>query len=572
MNSIVKLTTTLKHGGEYGLSGLDLFIGPNGSGKSTLIQSLEFLATGKITGVKQQDLPRFAPDTGLAVGVQLSGNVYLRRELVNGKTAIEFDPGYGDRTIAEKQDRLTSTFGSSYLLNLHEITALPAPEQKRRLLAICSTTLSQSDIQAILGEDNWNALKHLWKGDPDAFLAKARRSAHDNQVYYTQRCREVRQEIENTPDAELSPCIEELDEAKRVLHDLKGQQARYESTAKLRQRVQDLESKLAAPTPPNEDIKSLEEDVSSLQEALNELQVVGNREGIRQVLATGTCPLHSGVKCPYSMQDWRDRLANDDSNGEAIDLLHDEYVRAKAHLNAAKRAWDQYARDLEDQNLYQKIYAEVIDELNATDSTEDVSSAIARQEDLVESLQRRQDAHQRHFDKLVALDTLEREKANARLLEASVDESSELSMRVLQAGFRPFVSAANELMGLIGWNAKLLTPGVDVGIGIERDGVQVPWEALSTGERTQLSIIVSLCLIEIERPTCPIVMLDNFEALDEVAQLQTANLLKSLYDQGKIANAIMASTRIPEQPLAGWTYNTATGTGEWVVLSEPANA
>ncbi len=551
MARLSRMSISLKTQLDTELTGLDVFVGPNGSGKSSILESIQYLVTGRIPGILERDLMLLSPDGhSIAVTAHTSaGDSYLRSRR-GGRTTIRLDPGRGEQKQEQKDRRLAEVFGSPYILDINTLVGLTAPEQRRRLLELAGSKLNEEQVRDLSG-DGWQHLRHLWQGDASAFISDARVYARGRRLEAERALRDADAALRTIPEP-ICVVEEELRAAEERVADLQKQVAAYRTVQQLTAQFADLPHE--PPPPPEVDAEVagiLHDSLRHAEQELSDLQRgAPDESGILRVIESGRCPLApSAVVCP-ALEPLSTALVSYDpatvqSAAASVASLRSEVVRVDRVLEAARTRQTQYA---DSQAMMRAITSRLERLAGVEDASVELGQAIEARDSLLQ-----QNAEREAWDKLAARRA---EVMSAHTLwesiESTVGQDSALAAAILQTGFGSLVESADSLLEAIGRGYRFMPPG-EGGLGLIRSGLALPWDVLSTGERTVLGLVMCLCLILTQHPEVPVVLIDNFEALDRHAQEGVLRILEPAYEQGMIANVIVAAVSLSAHPGPKWT-------------------
>jgi DNA repair exonuclease SbcCD ATPase subunit len=534
-------------------SGCDVLLGPNGSGKSAALQAIQFALLGRVPGVGQRSLLNLSPDGVLAVTLRVAVDgapVTVTRKLERGRTSLTIEPSWNDRTLAEREARLASLVGAAPLvLDFAAFASQSAPEQRRTLLSLAGSGLTEDTLRELCGE-HWGELASLWHGDPDEFLQSARAHARDSslQAQHDRELAEAR--------VEALRCEGEAADVEARLVEARARWQEYRTALGVQQerrRLTQLLGTARVPEPPapavveamRRAVQDAQGQVRAAEQAARDAAGLARAgvgvRALRELVATGRCPL-APVPCPRPGwgQDLAEAEAREAMSAEAAALARevlDGARRALAQAQAALAEVESQARDAEEAARLRR-------QLDAMAPVE----VPAEPED-PEPLQRALYAIQQRDRALAELaEAQARALAGVRLLSV-VGDRSPLAERVLSAGLAPLVQQAAVTLHELGREAGIsLAP---LGL-VQANGRLVPWDGCSSGERTDLALALGVAMLARVRPPLRLVLVDNFECLDAERQRRVLDALQRLHAAGALHYAIVAAVALSADPGAGW--------------------
>jgi exonuclease SbcC len=494
---------------EVDLDGLDVFTGPNGSGKTAVLQALQFALLGRVPGIGQRALGVLGD---ISVVLQVDA-VTVRRTLTGGRSGLSVTPSRGERTLADKEERLAALLGAAPLvLDFAGFAGSSGPEQRRTLLTLAGG-IDGERLRELCGA-HWPAVAHLWNGDPEDFLSAARRQARDQRLEAERALAAARTVLEEAGDegedaAALRAAVEAGEEALR-------EHARWEGAARERAAL--------PPRPSAEEMLELRGRLERAEAAvadIRRLMPAGDTSRLEALAATAACPVDGAVRCPV---DWSGRLS---AVRRDHAILQPVLVAAAADASAARAAL-RAAEEAEARWVAQE--------------SRHAPEPPAPPD--VEALRQRLYRAQARDQAVATLARCEAAAAAAQELEAAVGERSPLADAVLEAGLEPLRALASRHSEAMGCGLLSLSP---LGMG------PVAWDACSSGERAALALSLGIAMLERLRPPLRLVLLDNAECLDPERRARVFAALAAARAEGCITHAVVAGV-LPGAP-DGWTHH-----------------
>ena len=513
---------------ELELSGCDLLVGPNGAGKSTLLQALQFALLGRIPGVGQRALTSLDPEGMITASVMVNDTT-VTRTLTRGdkgeKWGITVAPAHGERTLAEKEARLQQLLGAAPLvLDFAAFAGQSGPEQRRTLLGLAGGAITQEIIAELCG-DHWPAVSHLWHGDAEEFLASARSVAKQQVTECRAALAQLAAGIEAAQEYAAYTGPDAVAELQRAEAAWQAWTRRQALVAQRDRWAQSLGEEPVRPAPELlAQVQATYQRAAQMHNTAVALKVRDTAD-LEQLSVSHQCPI-GDCRCPV---EWGPQLTTLQAQSAVV-------AQARNETKQTLVGTETILRQLQAQEQTWQHWAELkrrLDSLEIPDAEE-----VAEPTELREKI-----AGARHLVNLQARG----EKASkaleaATLLEGVVGEKSPLSERVLEAGLGTLTEHVNGVLQAFDVESEVrLAP---LGWG------DIPWDGLSSGERTVLALAVGVAMLDTVEPPLRLVLLDNVECLDPDRRRKVLDGLAEMRRMGMITHAVAAG--VVTDQLGGW--------------------